>query len=139
MDNLALIIIYNKMNLNAQIPHKLKPFFDKEIQQYKKALQQRQFLEAWRHLERAHVIGQAYPFEHSFAHWKMLLFGIRIKSVKEIIGQIPRLLVGGVKSFVGKIPVGNTGGANVPPLRSMPIEADIQDIFKKAGVDNYGT
>jgi hypothetical protein len=44
----------------------------------------------------------------------MLRFGIKIKDRREIIGQIPRLLVGGVKSFVGKIPVGNTGGANVP-------------------------
>jgi hypothetical protein len=55
----------------------------------------------------------------------MLLFGIRIKSGKEILGQIPRLLVGGVKSFVGKIPVGNTGGANVPPMKPMEIPADL--------------
>jgi hypothetical protein len=43
-----------------------------------------------------------------------------------------------VKSFVGEIPLRNTGGANVPPLRSMPIDEDIRNIFKKAGVDNYG-
>ena len=49
----------------------------------------------------------------------MLLFGFKIKDIKEIIGQIPRLVVGGVKSFVGEIPVGNTGGANVPLLKSM--------------------
>jgi hypothetical protein len=47
----------------------------------------------------------------------MLQFGIKIKSTNEVIGQIPRLLIGGVKSFVGHIPVGNTGGANVPPLK----------------------
>jgi hypothetical protein len=63
----------------------------------------------------------------------MLGFGIRIKSTKEIVGQIPRLLVGGVKSFVGEIPVGNTGGANVPPLQPMKIPDDIMDIFKKSG------
>jgi hypothetical protein len=32
----------------------------------------------------------------------MLKFGVRIKSSKEILGQIPRLLVGGVKSFAAK-------------------------------------
>jgi len=64
----------------------------------------------------------------------MLLFGIHIKNYKEIIGQIPRLLIGGVKSFVGHIPVGNTGGANVPPLKQMAIPDEIMDIFKKAGV-----
>lgn len=90
--------------------------------------------EAWRHLEKAHVIGQAYPFEHSLIHWKMLVFGCKIKNLREIIGQIPRLLVGGVKSFVGTIPVGNTGGANVPPMRSMPIDQEILDIFQRVGI-----
>ena len=59
----------------------------------------------------------------------MLQFGIKIKSSKEIVGQIPRLLVGGVKSFVGHIPVGNTGGANVPPLKTMEIPEDIKEIL----------
>ena len=51
------------------------------------------------------------------------------KNTKEILGQIPRLLVGGVKSFVGEIPVGNTGGANVPPLKSMEIPNDLKQIL----------
>jgi hypothetical protein len=41
-------------------------------------------------------------------------------------------LVGGVKSFVGKIPVGNTGGANVPPLKPMEIPEDLAAIIKSA-------
>jgi hypothetical protein len=61
----------------------------------------------------------------------MLLFGIKIKDIKEIIGQIPRLLVGGVKSFVGEIPVGNTGGANVPPLKSMGIPEELKRIMEE--------
>jgi hypothetical protein len=61
----------------------------------------------------------------------MLLFGIKIKDLKEIIGQIPRLLVGGIKSFVGEIPVGNTGGANVPPLQKMEIPDELQNIINK--------
>ncbi len=59
----------------------------------------------------------------------MFLFGIKVKNWKEVIGQIPRLLFGGVKSFVGRIPVGNTGGANVPPLQHMEIPADIAEII----------
>src|SRR3989344_3270653 len=43
--------------------------------------------------------------------------------------NIPRLLVGGVKSFVGEIPVGNTGGANVPPLKPMEIPNDLKAII----------
>ena len=55
----------------------------------------------------------------------MLQFAFRIKNSKEIFGQIPRLIIGGVKSFVGEIPVGNTGGVNVPPLKSMEIPEDL--------------
>ena len=83
----------------------------------------------WYHLERAHILGQPYPYHHTLVHWKMLLIGIKIKNRREIVGQITRLLVGGVKSFVGEIPVGNTGGANVPPLKSMEIPADLNCII----------
>ena len=114
------------------MPKRLKPYFDQELKEYKRHLHAGSLQTAWNHLERAHIIGQAYPYHHSYVHWKMLLFGIRIKSPKEVIGQIPRLLVGGVKSFVGKIPVGNTGGANVPPLKSMEIPQDIQQIISGA-------
>ena len=62
----------------------------------------------------------------------MLQFGFKIKSGKEILGQIPRLIFGGVKSFVGKIPVGNPGGSNVPPLKPFPLDNDLKELFIKA-------
>ena len=117
------------MKLNTVMPKTLVPYFDTEITEARLSLMSHNLQNCWYHLERAHIIGQKYPYSHSYVHWKMLLFGFKIKSVKEILGQIPRLLVGGVKSFVGHIPVGNTGGANVPPLRSMEIPSDIQKIL----------
>lgn len=120
--------------MNTFIPTSLKKFYQIEIDAYQLNLEIGHLWGAWHHLERAHVIGQAYPIEHSLVHWKMLLFGIKIKSYREILGQIPRLLVGGVKSFVGKIPVGNTGGSNIPPLKSLAISDDILAMFKQAGV-----
>lgn len=122
------------MNFYTTIPPKLKVFFDDELENYQFHYKKDNFLEAWNHLERAHILGQKYPFEHSFVHWKMLQFGFKIKNTKEILGQIPRLFFGGIKSFVGKIPVGNPGGANVPPLKPFPIDEDLKIIFKKAGV-----
>lgn len=116
------------------MPPTLKPYYQAELGAYRNNVGRGNLPVAWKHLERAHVIGQAYPYEHSYVHWKMLQFGFRIKSTREILGQIPRLLVGGVKSFVGQIPVGNTGGANIPPLKSLPIEKDILEVFRKAGV-----
>ena len=122
------------MRFNTKMPASLKPFYNKELESYSEHFVNSNLQNAWHHLERAHIIGQQYPYQHIYVHFKMLKFGIKIKSAKEIIGQIPRLLVGGIKSFVGKIPVGNPGGANVPPLKSFPIEQEIQEIFAKAGI-----
>lgn len=122
------------MKFNTTIPSKLLPYFNLEIENYEVNLKKENLNQAWTHLEKAHIIGQSYPYQHSLVHWKMLQFGIQIKSRKEIIGQIPRLFFGGVKSFVGKIPLGNPGGSNVPPLKSFPIDSEIQATFLKAGI-----
>ena len=117
------------MKLNTKMPVKLKPYFQRELNEYLLAFEKNKMEVSWKHLERAHILGQPYPIEHTYVHWKMLLFGIKTKNTKEVIGQIPRLLVGGVKSFVGKIPTGDTGGANVPPLLPMQIPDDIGKMY----------
>jgi hypothetical protein len=118
------------MKFYTKMPKALKSFYKVELTNAANSFSQGYLLQSWQHLERAHIIGQPYPYEHSFVHWKMLLFGIKTKNAKEIIGQIPRLIFGGVKSFVGSIPIGNTGGANVPPLQSMQIPEDLLTIIK---------
>jgi hypothetical protein len=117
------------MKIHTSMPARLKPFFLNELEIARKYFSMNDFRASWYHLERAHILGQAYPYHHTLVHWKMLLFGIKIKDFREIIGQIPRLLVGGIKSFVGEIPVGNTGGANVPPLKEMAIPAELKKII----------
>jgi len=111
------------------MPRPLHASYSLELMKYRDYLSKGELPLAWRQLERAHILGQPWAVEHTEVHWIMLKFGIRIKSWDEILGQIPRLLIGGVKSFVGKIPVGNTGGADVPPLRPMEIPADLQNLL----------
>lgn len=123
------------MRFYTSIPQKLKPYYYEELEQHEAEYLKGNLQTAWAHLERAHIIGQKYPYAHTLVHWKMLKFGLRIKNGKEVVGQIPRLIFGGVKSFVGKIPVGNPGGANVPPLKPFPIEKEVQEIFRKSGID----
>jgi hypothetical protein len=118
------------MKVFWKMPLQLRTHFDGELKMYKAKLGEGELQTAWRQLERAHIIGQPWAVEHTYVHWLMLKFGFRIKNSKEILGQIPRLLVGGVKSFVGKIPVGNTGGANVHPLRPIEIPHDLQQLLK---------
>ncbi len=118
------------MKFYWKMPDGLTVHFQKELNGYAKEFARQNLPVAWRHLERAHIIGQPWAMEHSLVHWKMLLFAFKIKNAKEIVGQLPRLLVGGIKSFVGKIPVGNTGGANVPPLLPMELPHDLKEIME---------
>ena len=118
------------MKLHWTMPAGLQQHFRQELELYHQEIGRANFQSAWRHLERAHILGQPWFVQHTQVHWVMLKFGIRIKNTKEILGQLPRLLVGGVKSFVGKIPVGNTGGANVPPLQSMEIPEDLKTMMR---------
>lgn len=114
------------------MPRTLTAYFDNELMDAEIAYKLKYYEQSWRHLERAHILGQPYPFAHTLVHWKMLKFGFKTKNIQEIIGQIPRLIFGGVKSFVGKVPTGNTGGANVPPLKPMEIPEDLMIFIRNA-------
>ena len=117
------------MKFYTTMPASLKPYFQQELNEAALAFEKQHYQVCWRHLERAHILGQPYPYAHTAVHWKMFWFGVKLKNGKEVMGQIPRLLVGGIKSFVGHIPVGNTGGANVPPLQPMEIPEDLAGII----------
>ena len=118
------------MRLNVRIPNTLKDAYNAELKQYKYYLKKEKYNNAWYHLERSHIIGQSYPLEHTYSHWLMLKFGFRQKDTKEVFGQVVRLLVGGWKSFINHVPLGNTGGSNVPPLKTMPIPNDFEKLFE---------
>ena len=119
------------MKIHTIMPNRLKPFFLIELEMSGRYFSVNDFRSSCYHLERAHILGQPFTYHHTLVHWIMLLFGIKIKDIREILGQIPRLLVGGVKSFVGEIPVGNTGGANVPPLKSLEIPEELKRIMEE--------
>ena len=118
------------MTFYWKMPQGLRPHYQKELTDYRAAFATGNLSRAWEHLERAHILGQLWAVEHSAVHWYMLRFGFAIKSGKEIRGQILRLVFGGVKSFVGKVPTGNTGGANVPPLQPMEIPEDLEAMLR---------
>ena len=120
------------MKLYVNMPKLLYPYYEYELKKAKAFLNQGHSQQCWYHYERAHIPGQQWPVQHSYVHWQMLKFAFKIKSSKEVFGQILRLVFGGVKSFVGTVPIGNTGGANVPPLQPMEIPEDLQIIIDNA-------
>lgn len=122
--------------MNLSMPQCIKLHYQEEINNYRKYFSSKEFSKAWVSLERSHILGQRYPLEHTYTHWLMLIYGFKIKNFKEVIGQLPRLIAGGIKSFVGVIPVGNTGGSNVSALRAMPIPLDLKIILENKHTEN---
>jgi hypothetical protein len=83
---------------------------------------------AFAHLERAHILGQRHTLPHLRAHWAMLSLGWRRRDARELLGQLPRLLAAAVFSRIW-VPIGNTGGANVPAMKQMPVPPDLQALL----------
>ena len=82
-------------------------------------------------LEDAHVIGQHSTYHHTRVHYEMLKFGIKRRDLKEVFGQIFRLVGALTKTAIGLLPDGNTGGANVSPFKPMPISPENKAILEK--------
>jgi hypothetical protein len=88
--------------------------------------------DAFAHLERAHVLGQESTREHVRVHWRMLRWGLARRDAREVIGQVFRLIGAATKTFVGLVPAGNTGGANVSPFEPMTVDPQLAAIIEKA-------
>ena len=89
-----------------------------------KAYHRREWKQSFYRLERVHILSQSYVIAHTKSHWWMLKVGFRLGDFREMIGQVFRILA---SLFVSRIwvPRGNTGGANVSPLRSMDVPSDL--------------
>lgn len=115
---------------------RIKKSVDEEIRLASEALKNKDSDAAFRHLERAHVIGQTVTFEHTRVHLLMLKLGWRRRDWREIFGQIFRIFGASTKTPFGIYPSGNTGGANVSPFKPMPIPANLQEIIKTAKINS---
>lgn len=83
---------------------------------------------AFRHLDRAHVLGQRSTRLHVRSHLGMLGIGWRRRDAREIAGQLVRIVAAALFSRLW-VPVGNTGGANVSAMRPMAVPPDLQGIL----------
>ncbi|MDV6236653.1 DUF3703 domain-containing protein [Leptospira ellisii] len=124
--------------MNLKMPARFKEAYFQEIKGYKRQMAIGDRKSAWRFLERAHLIGQYHPIPHTGIHFRMLVFAIRTADPRECFGQLLRLSVGWFGSLLNRIPVGNTGGANVPILASLPIPEDLRELLVDADISARG-
>jgi hypothetical protein len=108
---------------------KLRTAFDLEMASAAAAESRGEKDRAFVHLERAHILGQRHTWPHVRSHLAMLRIGWRRRDRREIVGQFPRILAALVFSRIW-VPLGNTGGANVSPIKPMPIPSDLAEILR---------
>ena len=107
---------------------KLKQAFQHEMLQAKQHFKLKDYEQSFYHLERAHILGQRYVIPHTYSHCWMLKVGWQRRDFKEIVGQFSRIAASIVFSRIW-VPLGNTGGANVNPLKPMAIPANLRKYF----------
>lgn len=112
--------------------NRVREYVNAEIDKASSFVKSNDLTNAFRHLERAHVIGQAVTVEHTRVHWLMLKIGWKRRDLREIFGQLFRIVGASTKTPLGIYPTGNTGGANVSPFKPLPIPEDLQAIINEA-------
>jgi hypothetical protein len=120
------------MSLQKDFARRIRPHVDRELAQAAQLDQQGNPLAAFRHLERAHVLGQSVTRQHVRVHAHMLRWALRHRRPVEILGQAVRVLAAAIGTGFGLVPIGNTGGANVPLMRRLPIEPELAAIIADA-------
>jgi hypothetical protein len=113
--------------------------FDREIALGRDLMAAGDLGRAFKHLERAHVIGQTFVGAHSKTHWLMLTLEIRRRRVGAVIGQVVRLILGAIGSAVGVVPTGNTGGTDISMFERLPIAPELQEIIDDSASGRGGS
>lgn len=101
--------------------------YEQEVERADQALRRDDFDAAFRHLERAHVLGQRMAARHTAVHWRMLVAGLRSGDLREAVGQVPRIVASILFSRLW-VPRGNSGRARVSAFEPMPVPADLRHL-----------
>jgi hypothetical protein len=77
------------------------------------------------------VLGQPELRPHWVVHVWMLRVAVRQHDARELAGQLLRLVLTPLGHMTGRLPLGNTGGANVSAFAPMALPKDLARFFKE--------
>lgn len=107
------------------------PYVEREVLKSKEAEKLKRYQESFKYLENAHVLGQESTCWHLKVHYLMFVWAIRRKDIKEVFGQLIRIIGAAALTSIKGVPTGNTGGSNVSPFKPMPIKPEHAKIIAK--------
>jgi len=110
----------------------IRPYVETELAKSRDAESDGNFVAAFSHLENAHVLGQESTYWHVKVHYLMMLWGFRQRNASEVVGQVVRVIGAALLTAIKGVPIGNTGGSNVSPIKVMPIKPEHAEIIAKA-------
>lgn len=90
---------------------------------------------AWRALEWEHIVAQPYVGAHLASHWRMLGYAASQSDWGEAAGQAFRLFLAPFGSLSDRLPIGNSGRANVNAFRKMAIPDELAARIGRARTD----
>ena len=108
---------------------KLQVAIDEAFAQAQQELRARRSAEAMVWLERAHILTQRRPWLHARSHWLMLRAGWQQGDMREVLGQMPRILAALLFSRIW-VPVCNTGRARVSAFQPMTISEELRRLLE---------
>ncbi|WP_439133101.1 DUF3703 domain-containing protein [Pseudomaricurvus sp.] len=118
--------------MNCYFAKHITPFVQAELTKSDIQMTNGASQQAFKHLENAHILGQESTYWHVKVHYHMLLWGLKEKDTPEIRGQLLRIIGAATKTAFGMIPKGNSGGANISPFKSLPVDKSLADIILNA-------
>ena len=104
---------------------RLKDLFEEAMVRAAAVERRGDFAQAFAELERAHILGQRWLLRHLRSHWAMLQIARKTGDRREAAGQITRLIGSPFLWLVGWLPKGNPGGANISPVKPVPLQGDL--------------
>ena len=116
----------------SRLHDRIRPAVEAELDAARCAEQLGDAEAAFRYLERAHVLGQPSTRLHTRVHWLMLRWAMRQRDVSEVVGQVFRIAAAAMKTAIGWLPDGNTGGTSVGAFRPMPVAPELQRLIDAA-------
>lgn len=108
---------------------KLQVAIDEAFAQAQQELRARRSAEALVWLERAHILTQRRPWLHARSHCLMLWAGWQQGDMREVLGQMPRILAALLFSRIW-VPIGNTGRARVSAFQPMPMSEELRRLLE---------
>src|SRR5690554_7252255 len=118
--------------MKRRFSKQVAPYVESELASAEQARSAGDPQKEFSHFERAHVLGQESTYWHVKVHVLMLAWATRNLSIREVLGQLFRIVGAATKTVIGLVPQGNTGGANVSPFRKMPIKPELATLIRDA-------